>query len=79
MSLSSNGVAVVAVEADSQGSSKASKALSLLLSPTPSPDLRPNKLGIHEEIPGRTSVVPKDLGNNNNPDPKTLRYFDHGA
>jgi hypothetical protein len=72
MSLSLNGVVVVAVEADSQGSSKASKALLLLLSPTPSPNLWPNKLETHKKIPNRTSVVPKDLGNNNNPDPKTL-------
>jgi hypothetical protein len=66
MSLLLNGVAVVAIEADSQG------LLSLLLLPTPLPDLRLNKLGIHKKIPGRTLVVPKDLGNNNNPDPKTL-------
>jgi hypothetical protein len=72
MLLSLNGVIVVAVEADSQGSSKALKALLLLLLPTLLLNLWLNKLGIYKEIPSRTLVVPKDLGNNNNLDPKTL-------
>ena len=75
MSSSSNGVAVIAIEADSQGASKASKTSSLPLSP----NLWPNKLGISKKIPGKTSVVPKDQGNNDHPNPKALRYFDHGA
>jgi hypothetical protein len=79
MSLSSNSVAIITIEANSQGLSKASKALSLLLSPTSSPNLRPNKLGIHKEIPSKTLVVPKDLSNNNNPDPKTLQYFNYNT
>jgi hypothetical protein len=57
---SSNSVIVAAIEVDSQGLLKA------LLLPS-SPDLRPKKLGITKKIPGRTSVMPKDLGNNNDP------------
>jgi hypothetical protein len=67
-----NSVTIIAIEANSQGLSKALKALSLLLLPTSLPNLRPNKLGIHKEIPNKTLVVPKDLSNNNNSDPKTL-------
>jgi hypothetical protein len=77
MSSSSN--SVVTIEADSQGASKALKTPSLLLSPDLLPDLQPNKLGITREIPGRTSVVPKDQGNSDDLNPKALRYFDHGA
>jgi hypothetical protein len=75
MSSSSNSVIVITIEVDSKA---LSKVLSLLLLP----DLWPNKLGITKEIPGRTSVMPKDLGNNNNPgfSPlKASRYFDYSA
>ena len=56
MSSSSNSVTVIAIEADSQGASKALKILSLLSSL----NLWPNKLGILKKIPSRTSVMPKD-------------------
>jgi hypothetical protein len=59
MLLSLNGV----INTDSKGLLKALKALLVLLSPNLSPSLRPNKLGIFEKIPGRTSEilkVPKD-------------------
>ena len=68
MSLSSNGV----VDADSEGLSKASKAPSVLSSPDSSPSLRPDKSGIFEKIPGRTSEIPKvpeDQGNNDHSNP----------
>jgi hypothetical protein len=77
MSSSSNSV-VVAIEVDSQESSKASKASSLLSSP----DLQPKKLGISKKIPGRTSVMPEGLGKNNNPGfspPKASRYYNNSA
>ena len=79
MSSSSNGVTVIAVEADSQGASKASKTSSLLSSPNLSPTFQPDKLGISKKIPGRTSVVPEDQGNNDHSNPKASRYFNHGA
>jgi hypothetical protein len=60
MSSSSNSVIVVAIKVDSKA---LLKVLLLLLSP----NLRLNKLEITKEIPGRTLVMPKDLGNNNNP------------
>jgi hypothetical protein len=63
MSSSSNSVAVIAIEADSQGALKALKTPKtslVLLSPDLSPGLQPNKLGISRKIPGRTLVVPKD-------------------
>jgi hypothetical protein len=63
MSSSSNGVIVIAIEADSQGASKTSKTSktsSLLLSPDLSPTFQPDKLGIPKKIPGRTLVVPED-------------------
>jgi len=67
-----NSVIVVVIEADSQGLLKALKVLLLLLLSTLLSNLWPNKLGIPKEIPSKTLVVPKDLGNNNNSDPKTL-------
>ena len=79
MSSSSNGVTVIAVEADSQGASKASKTSSLLSSPDLSPTFQPDKLGISKKIPVRTSVVPEDQGNNDHSNPKASRYFNHGA
>jgi hypothetical protein len=69
--LSSNGI----IDANSEGLSKALKAPLVLSSPNSSPSLRPNKLGIFEKIPGRTSeilMVPKDQGNNNHSNPKAL-------
>jgi hypothetical protein len=75
MSSSSNGVIVVAIEADSQGASKASKTSSLPLSP----NLWPNKLGISKKIPGRTSVMPKDQGNSDYSHPKASRYFNYST
>jgi hypothetical protein len=82
MSSSSNSVAVVAIEADSQGALKASKTpkTSLVLSsPDLSPGLQPNKLGISRKIPGRTLVVPKDQGNNSYLNPIALQYFDYST
>jgi hypothetical protein len=70
MSSSSNNV-VVAVEVDSQA---ASKTLKQLLSPDLLLNLRPENLGISEKIPGKTSVLPKDQGKNNNLSLKTSRY-----
>jgi hypothetical protein len=55
MLLSLNGV----INADSKGLSKVLKALLVLLSPDSSPNLRPDKLGIFEKIPSRTSEILK--------------------
>ena len=55
MSLSSNGV----VNTNSKGLLKALKALLVLLLLDLSPNLWPNKSGIFEKIPGRTSEIPQ--------------------
>ena len=82
MSSSSNSVTVITVEADSQRASKTLKTLktsSLLSSPDLSPTFQPDKLRIPKKIPGRTSVVPEDQGNNDYSNPKASRYFDHST
>jgi len=56
---SSNSVIVTVIEVDSQRSLKASSLSSSL-------DLWPEKLRITKKIPNRTSIILKDLGNNNN-------------
>jgi hypothetical protein len=59
MLLSSNSI----VNTNSKGLLKVLKVLLVLLSPNSSPNLRPNKSGIFEKIPGRTLEilqVPKD-------------------
>jgi hypothetical protein len=48
------------------------KVLLLLLLLTLLSNLWPNKLRIYKKILSKTLVMPKDLGNNNNPDLKTL-------
>jgi hypothetical protein len=59
MSSLSNGVIVIAIEANSQGVLKALKTLSLPLSP----NLWPDKLEISKKILNRTLVMSKDQGN----------------
>ena len=77
--MSSNSVAVIIIEADSQGASKASKTSSLLSLPDLSPTFQPDKLGISKKIPGRTSVVPEDQGNNDHSNLKASRYFNYSV
>ena len=77
--MSSNSVAVIIIEADSQGALKASKTSSLLSSPDLSPTFQSNKLGISKKIPGRTSVVSEDQGNNDHSNLKASRYFNHST
>ena len=67
MSSSSGNTLVVAVEVDSLPGSKSSSPL------------LPEKLGILQKIPGRTSVIPENQGNNTGFSPPKARYQDDGA
>ena len=64
---SSSNTLVVAVEVDSLPGSKSSSPL------------LPEKLGILQKIPGRTSVIPENQGNNTGFSPPKARYQDDGA